>query len=211
LKETRIEREEKRQRNRDIKAQALVDAEESLQIDLADLYHANSTYTPEQKVNAVMTFVLTGTIKKSAKILGMPQQTLNEWKNKAVWWDDTVAECRKKKQDELDSMYTVLIHDAIEQVSDRVNNGDTKVDRNGLKTVVPMTGKDLAIVMAVTFDKRQLLRGEATSRIEKVSEKDRIDRLADSFKDMSVKMKNNGFDTKVINEVIEDGTEEEGL
>lgn len=202
---TRVQQAADRQAKRDIAAKKVEDEENQLQIDLSDLYHPNSYYTPEQKVNAVMTFVMTGTIKKSAKIIGMPQQTLNEWKNKAVWWDDTVRECRKKKQDELDSMYTVLIHDIVGQVADRVENGDTKVDRNGVVTKIPMTGKDLAITMAVTFDKRQLLRGEATSRVEKVSEKERIERLADSFKEMSKKMKSLGMDAKVIDaEIVED-------
>jgi len=202
---TRAQQALDRQAKRDIATKKLEDAENSLQIDLADLYVAGSNYTPEQKVNAVMTYVMTGTIKKSAKIIGMPQQTLDKWKNKAVWWDDTVRECRKKKQDELDSMYTVLIHDIVDQVADRVENGDTKVDRNGVVTKIPMTGKDLAITMAVTFDKRQLLRGEATSRVEKVSEKERIERLADSFKEMSKKMKSLGMDAKVIDaEIIPD-------
>lgn len=200
MKETRAEREEKRQANRDAKALKLIEDEDTLQIDLADLYSPKSKYTPEQKVNAVMTFVLTGTIKKSAKIIGMPQQTLDRWKNEAVWWDDTVRECRKKKQDELDAMYTNLIHDAIEQVADRVKNGDTKFDKDGNPYLQPMGGKELAVTMAVTFDKRQLLRGEATSRVEKVSEKDRIGRLALSFQEMSKKMKDNGFDAVLVNQ-----------
>lgn len=198
MKETRVEREEKRQAKRDAKALTLVEDEQQLQIDLAELYSPNSKYTPEQKVNAAMAYVLTGTIKATAKKIGMPQQTLNEWKLKATWWDDTVAECRKRKQDELDARYTVLIHEIIEQVQDRVINGDTKVSRDGVITKIPMTGKDLVITMAVTFDKRQLLRGEATSRVEKVSEKDRIDRLADSFKEMAQKMKESGMDAILI-------------
>ena len=201
---TRVQQALDRQAKRDIAEQKIVDEENQLQIDLADLYVANSKYTPEQKVNAVMTYVMTGTIKKSAKIIGMPQQTLNKWKLHAVWWDDTVRECRKKKQDELDSMYTNLIHDVVGQVQDRIENGDTKISRDGVVTKIPMTGKDLAIVMAVTFDKRQLLRGEATSRVEKVSEKERIERLADSFKEMSKKMKSLGMDAKVIEGEIAD-------
>lgn len=196
-------------RQRDLDVIARREAEdERIKIELSDLYAPGSKYTPEQKVNAVMTFVLTGTIKKTAKLVGMPQQTLSDWKNKAEWWDEVVAECRKKKQDELDAMYTNLIHDTVEQVADRIKNGDTKVDRNGVATKVPMSGRDLAITMAVTFDKRQLLRGEATSRVEKVSEKERLDKLADNFKKMSQKMKESGMDTKVINTT--DFTELEG-
>lgn len=196
-------------RQRDLDVIARREAEDArIKIELSDLYAPGSKYTPEQKVNAVMTFVLTGTIKKTAKLVGMPQQTLSDWKNKAEWWDEVVAECRKKKQDELDAMYTNLIHDTVEQVADRIKNGDTKVDRNGVATKVPMSGRDLAITMAVTFDKRQLLRGEATSRVEKVSEKERLDKLADNFKKMSQKMKESGMDTKVINTT--DFTELEG-
>lgn len=183
--------------------------EEQLQIELSNLYAPQSRYTPEEKLRAVMIYVTTGTIKKAAKLAGIPQQTLSDWKNKAVWWDDTVRECRKKKQDELDAMYTNVIHDIVEQVADRVKNGDTKVDKNGNQFKVPMGGKDLAVTMAVTFDKRQLLRGEATTRVEKVSEKDRLDRLADKFKEMSQKMRDSGMDTKIIDAEIIRGDEEE--
>lgn len=180
--------------------------EETIKLELKDLYVSHSRYTPEEKIRAVMIYVMTGTIKASAKKAGIPQQTMQHWKQHAEWWEDTVRECRKKKQDELDSMYTNLIHEVVGQVQDRVLNGDTKVDKNGNQYRIPMGGKDLAVTMAVTFDKRQLLRGEATSRVEKVSEKDRIDRLANSFTVMAQKMKDQGLDTLVIEEV-KDGTE----
>ena len=176
----------------------IVVEDEKIDVDLKDLYNPLSKWSPEQKIAAVMAFMTTGTTKQAAKVCGVPQQTISDWKNKADWWEDTLLECRKKKQDELDASFTSLVHSAVEKLEDRINQGDVKVDKTGNQYYVPMSGRDIAITMAVIFDKRQLLRGDPTARIEKVSEKDRINRLAKSFKNMALKMKESGLDTKVI-------------
>lgn len=166
--------------------------ENSLDLELSDLYHPSSKYTSEEKVAAVLSYVVTGTSKRAAKNLkiqegiDIPHSTIRYWKASALWWPDVYAECKKKKQEELDGKFTEFIHTAIEVVVDRVKNGNFVIDKaTGEQIRLPMGGKEAAWCMGVFFDKRQLIRGDPTSRIEKVSETDRLDSLEKSFKQMS--------------------------
>lgn len=174
--------------------------ENALDVDLKDLYSPKGKFTPEQKIQAVMSYLVTGTSRKASKICGINEATIRDWKTRSTWWMDAYAECKKKKQEELDAAFTQVIHNGVGYLIDRMENGDTKFDSKSGQTVnVPMSGKDIGWVLGVLFDKRQLLRGEATSRSEKVSETERLDKLQQQFQNMAKEVQ--GYNAKVIEDV----------
>lgn len=170
----------------------LEDSPESLDIELSDLYATNSKYTPEEKIEVVMCYFLTGKSNYAAKMakehrgINVKPDLIRYWKSKALWWDDVYGQCKKLKNEELDTACTNLIHSNLEQIADRVAKGDYRLNtKTGEQIRVPMNGRDLVIVMGTIFDKRQLVRGEATSRTDKVSESDRLKKLEDKFLEMA--------------------------
>jgi len=180
--------------------QALLSEEERLDLELSDLYSPFSKYTVEEKMNIVLCYFLTGksnyaaTLAKNSYGIKVPPATIRAWKTKSSWWLDVYNECKKKKNEELDSACSQVIHQNLEEIQDRVTKGDYKlakvIDEETGKTInkvirMPMTGRDLVIVMGTIFDKRQLLRGEATARTEKVTETDRLKKLEDKFIEMA--------------------------
>ena len=175
-----------------------VEDSESLDVELKDLYAANGAYTPEEKIQAVMAYMTTGTSRKASKLCGIPEGTIRWWKARSLWWDSTMAECRKKKQDELDAMTTDVIHSAIGQLQDRITDGDTKFTKEGAQYQQPLSARDLAVSFAILFDKRQLLRGDVTARTEKISERERLQELQKKFTEMAKEVQ--GFNAKVIND-----------
>lgn len=132
------------------------------ELELAILHDPRSTYTPQQKVTGCAYYMVYGNSKEVERRTGIPAHTIRQWKSKADWWIPTLAWLRKQKQDELDSHLTNIIHSGIDEINDRIQNGDTKVVRGEL-IKVPMTGKDLAYVASIMFDKRALIRGDVTS------------------------------------------------
>lgn len=161
----------------------------SLEIELSDLYTTQSKYTPEEKVQAVMAYVLSGKASYASRNLKkynglhIPERTIRNWRQNALWWEDVYAECKKQKQEELDGAFTSFLHQTIEQISERISNGDTIYDRKtGEFIKVPMTGRDMAVTLGIIFEKRQLLRGDPTSRVEKTSEAERLNKLETNFK-----------------------------
>lgn len=173
-----------------------LESSESLDLELRDLYAANGTYTPEEKIEAVMAYMVTGTSRKASKICGVPEGTIRWWKSQSLWWDDTMAECRRKKQDELDSMTTNVIHKAVEQIEDRVQHGNKKFTKDGEEYQAPLTAQELSMVVGIIFDKRQLLRGDVTSRTASSSESERLNDLQKRFEEMAHEVQ--GYNAKVI-------------
>jgi len=157
------------------------------EFDYADLYEARSNYTAEQKISAVTAYVMTGTTTGASRLTGLKQQLICEWKNKANWWPDAYKAVKIAKQEEMDGAMTALIHVAAEEVMDRLLNGDEVISKDGDPVRKKMSGKDSAWVLAIMSDKRALLRGDPTSRTEKVDTNALLEKLADKFEQMAQK------------------------
>jgi hypothetical protein len=158
-------------------------------IHMKDLYSQNGPYTPEQKLSAVMAYVVTGCSIKAGEMTGIPNATIRYWKSQAPWWPETIAKLRKQKQDELDGRFTGVIHKAIGEVEDRLDNGDQVVDKNGNLVRRKMSGKETATTLAILFDKRQMLRGDPTSRTEKTTTSEQLTSIMNEFQRLAADIK----------------------
>lgn len=170
--------------------------------DLSDLYSARARYTAEERMAAVTAYVMTGTIRGVVRLTGYPYQTIHGWKNNSSWWPDAYRSVKKQKEEEMDAALTTIVHAASAQIVDRILNGD-EVLQNGIKYRRLMSGKELAWTMGVTYDKRALLRGDPTSRTEKVDTNKMMEELKENFESMA-KQALEGTVVKTINEVDED-------
>lgn len=120
-------------------------------------------YTPEKKIAAVTLYFSLGSFKETGKRLGIGWSTIAQWKRKSPWWEEITHKLRREKQDELDAMMTSYLHEAQDQALDRIRNGDFKLTAAGELKRIPMSGRDIALTSAAFFDKRALIRGDATS------------------------------------------------
>ena len=109
-----------------------------------------------------MTFLVTGNLRATATQTGVNERTLSDWV-KADWWEPLLQTLHYEKGRELDSKLTQVIDRALDELADRLANGDQKLNRDGELVRVPITAKDAAIVAAVMFDKRQILRNMPTA------------------------------------------------
>ena len=83
----------------------------------------HSKYSVDDRLRTAMLYVAEGNMKEVSRKTGIAYDTVKSWKE-TEWWPLAVAECRKRKQDELDSLLTNTIHTAMDQVMDRVHKGD---------------------------------------------------------------------------------------
>jgi hypothetical protein len=136
-------------------------------------------------MEVVCCFAVCGNSKQAAEITKVPEATIRTWKQ-TEWWNEIVSRIHAEEDEELDTKLTKLLNKAVEHVNDRLDSGDwvynAKLDKLIRK---PINAKDAAIVTAITIDKRQLLRGQPTSRVEKVSSNERLKSLAEQFKAFS--------------------------
>lgn len=156
--------------------------------DPLDLDDSHSKYTKEQKIRVVGLFLSGSTLSEAAKAEGIPQQTVDNWKNNSVWWNEVIHDIRKNKQDELDNLLTKTIHSALEKINDRLEYGDYQFDsKSGDLVRIPPKAREIASVLTVIYDKRALIRGEATSiRTDSATS---LQSLEDKFKKFALHLK----------------------
>jgi transposase-like protein len=117
---------------------------------------AGSHYSDQQRREAVACYVLHGTWRKVSELTGIPQRTLNDWSIQP-WFGTLLAEVRAEKSDELDAALTSIIHAGTTELLDRLKNGDPVLVAGEIKRK-PVSAKDLALVSAIAYDKRALIR-----------------------------------------------------
>jgi len=139
----------------------------------------------EKKIEVVTVYCLTGSYAETQRLTRVPQTTVRMWR-KQDWWSEVTQRIRTEKNDELDAKFTKIIDKAVEQIEDRIEKGDYIYDVKRGKILRKEVGlKDLNAVTSIVLDKRQLLRGEPTSISGKISQKDRLDKLAEEFRKFS--------------------------
>lgn len=142
-------------------------------------------YTEKEKLNAVCVFAVAGNSRRVAEITSIPESTIRVWKT-TEWWNEAMGRIITEQDEELGSKLTKLVDKAVDAVNDRLENGNyvynTKLDKLIRK---PVDAKELAIVTAISIDKRQLLRGQPTSRTEHISQDERLKKLSDQFRNFA--------------------------
>lgn len=147
--------------------------------------HRGSWWPQEKRIEAATVFAVTRNYEKTSKLSGIPVRTLKQF-SQEPWWPEVISKVVKLKNDELDAKITETLTKAMDIISERFDKGDPKVN---LKTMeqyhVPVSAKDTAITASILFDKRQLLRGEATTRTESVSSEDKLKALKANFEKLA--------------------------
>lgn len=143
-------------------------------------------YTNEDKLYAVVTWLLTKNLHRTASICDLPIDTLRQWKYRTGWWDDAVKAVMAVKNEELDHRLTDMIDTAVDSLQDRLYNGDDHVLRDGTIVKKNVSARDLMIILGTTYDKRALMRGDPTARTENKKDTDeKLDKLTNAFKDIA--------------------------
>jgi transposase-like protein len=133
---------------------------------------SRSQFTAEDKLCAVMAYLVTGgNSTKAAEmsaVADLKPATIRQWKKRGNWWPEAEAHAKALLQKDLERSYTKMLHRTEAEIFDRVEKGDVVIAKDGSQVRKPMTGKDLIYVHGVIHDKRAMIRGEPTSRTEKI-------------------------------------------
>lgn len=138
-------------------------------------------WSQEKKVQAVTTYLAVGNAPMTEAITGVPRGTIRQWRMQN-WWRELEADIRNEEDYELDVKLSKIIDKSLDAVMDRVENGDFLFDSKTGKFVrKPVHMKDALAAVTQVFDKRNLLRGKPTSRVEKQNVTDNLAKLAAEF------------------------------
>jgi hypothetical protein len=146
-------------------------------------------FPDEKKVEAAAVYAATGSLQRTEQVTGVPMKQLRSWRATDEF-KALLREVWEENNEKIDAKFTEIIEKSLDQVIDRVENGDFRLGKDGEPKRVPISAKDLSLVQAINVDKRQLLRGLPTSRSEAASaESDRtvgrLERLAETFEQLA--------------------------
>lgn len=145
-------------------------------------------YPNIKRTEAATLYAVIGDIDRTAELAKVSPNTLRSWR-KEDWFKEIVRDVWAENNDLLNSKFTNMIQKAQDLLADRLENGDFKVLKNGEVVRVPISGKDLSLITAINFDKRQLLREGpqvATPEDGKVEKAvDKLEKLAETFTNLA--------------------------
>lgn len=124
-----------------------------------------SKYNKMDREQAVMLYVMFGSINKVSEISNIPAPTLYAWV-KTQWWQDITIKVETEKKQELNSNLTRIIDKSLQNIEKSLEFNDIKP-------------KDAATIMGICFDKRQILNMKPTN----ITTSFKINDLAQQFKD----------------------------
>jgi hypothetical protein len=127
-------------------------------------------YTDRERIEAATLYAALGSIPRVGELTGISQSALRGWVRED-WFKALLDEIRAENDQKIDVRFNEIISDALDQLGDRVKNGDFILTKTGEMIRKPVGARDLSIVTAINIDKRQLLRNKPTTITEKVSDK----------------------------------------
>lgn len=115
----------------------------------------------DRKLEAVATYLSTGSLVKTSKLLGINRGTLSRWRQ-TDWWLQAEQELKTRLAEEQHALMREIIMAGNCELLDRIKNGDVQIVK-GVEVRVPIKARDLAVVNGITFDKLQVSLGQPTS------------------------------------------------
>lgn len=141
-------------------------------------------YPKDDVANFFLLYVSGTPIRESARMCGIKEVTAKSWR-RADWWSKVEYAARQVASQAADRKLSKVLDKAIVNISERIDKGDPYTVQGEVR-YKPVTAKDLAIILGVVYDKRALIRGEATQLTGEVkSEEDRLKELSEAFKEIS--------------------------
>src|ERR1019366_8200789 len=116
-------------------------------------------YDDAKRIEVVTLFACLGDPDKVGELATVPAATIRSW-SKTPWFKELLAEIKSENNEKIEAKFSQIVDRVQDLVIDRLENGDFVLTRHGEMVRKPINAKELAIVGAVTFDKRQISRNK---------------------------------------------------
>lgn len=140
-------------------------------------------WSDSQKLEAIQTFLILGSLKMTSAALSIPYKTLQIWKA-SEWWKTMIEEMRVQEDLQLSQRLKKIIAKSYDVLEDRLEHGDFVYDqKTGEMRRKPVSMKDTHRVAVDLVQQRQELvdrhLGEKTVTEDKIEKT--LANLADQF------------------------------
>jgi hypothetical protein len=149
---------------------------------------SSSVISWSEKTKAVQLYMLNGNMRLVSELVGIPYQTLMDWK-RTEWWPSLVEELRNAKRAKTGTKLSSIIDTSLEIIQDRLENGDYILNnKTGQIERKPVTLRDTA-ALTNSLLTRQMQMEEIADRMEnsKTTVQETLTLLAKEFQKMTKK------------------------
>lgn len=146
------------------------------------LPHQPGHWDKKKQLECVTTYLATGNLSETSRIINVPLRTCQEWQ-KSDWWKQLVSEIQSGEAQRTDNKMSKVIDKTLEMLMSRIEEGDYQYDqKTGRLVKVPLKARDLERITSGLFDKRQLIRKQPTNiKQDDLSQAERLVNLAKQF------------------------------
>lgn len=145
---------------------------------------ANRTghWADKVKMKAVELIMAGATTREVSMELKVPFNTVVQWR-RDQWFKDLVKEIQEDDGHKLDHKITSIMHNSLDAMTDRLENGEfIRDDKTGKVVRVPVKIRDATNAFNIMMDKRQLLRKQPTKITDNATVNQQLHLLAQEFK-----------------------------
>ena len=170
------------------------------------LPHEPGWWDKKKQLEAVTTYLATGSIAETSRIINVPYRTVQSWKLESEWWPKVVEEIQSGENQKVDQKMSRIIDKTLEKLVERIEDGDYMYDqKTGRMVKVPLKARDLERITSGLFDKRQLIRKQPTNiKSDPSNQADRLLKLAEQFASFAAG-KEKEEPKEIVDEYIVDG------
>lgn len=141
----------------------------------------NKSWSDKQKVEAVQHYLLVGNLALTARVMGIPEITIRQWKT-TEWWKNVVEDLKLQENMQLSARLKNLVEASLVAVTDRLENGDFMYDqKTGQMIRKPVNIRDAHKVATDLMEKRTMLDKAVAPAQEQTQDVDRLEQLAEKF------------------------------
>ena len=146
------------------------------------LPHEPGIWDKKKQMAACTTYLATGSIAETSRIINVPYRTVQEW-TYSDWWKQLMTEIQSGENQKTDNKMSRVIEKTLDMLVSRIEEGDYQYDqKTGRLVKIPLKARDLERITSGLFDKRQLIRKQPTNiKQDDLNQADRLLKLAEQF------------------------------
>ena len=168
---------------------------------------SNFGVSAEDRKRTCYTYMLTGSATKTSEITGFDRKTIYTWRQ-TDWWRGLTSEAKDLHAEQLDNSFTRLLDTLSTEIEDRLLRGDEVITKGGQKIRKQLSARDMATILGILFDKRQINRNAPTS-ISRSGSEGQLEKLAQKFGELAHSVGHRpGDDARIIDGEAETVNEE---
>jgi hypothetical protein len=155
----------------------------------------NLHWSDTQKIEAVKTYLILGSMALTAGALQIPHNTIRAWKQKE-WWKAIEADLRTEDELQLSSRLKQIASKALDETEDRLKNGNYIFDQKAGKLKrVPVSMREAHQVAVSSIEQRDLIASRNYERLNDGQVENKLEQLAQRFAELA---------TRKITEIVDE-------